>query len=219
MKTIIMTAAVVACAAVVSAQTVTSVNIVGYNKYIALEAGLYIAGMQFNNDTNTPETVYGASLPVGSEIFAWNGDGYDSALYGEVFVPGQGMVTQWDAAPTLGNGDGYWIDVAAATEAVLSGEVPAEGSITNILSAGVNLISYPYPVERTVIGMEFDPVEGDEIFMWTGAGYETALYGEIFVPQQGFVVKWDNETLSVDVGQGFWYDSVATQTWVVNKPF
>lgn len=218
MKKIIMTVAVAVCAAVVTAQTVTSANIVGYNKDISA-VGFHISGMQFDNPTNTPQTVYGDSMPMGSKIYKFNGASYDTAVYGSVFVPFVGLVTKWSADLELGGGDGYWVEAPSAATAILSGEVPMADSITNSLAVGFNLVSYPYPVDRVITNLGFAPVAGDKIYVFNGASYDTSTYGSVFVPFVGLVTKWSNETLPVAVGQGFWYEATAAQTWVSNKPF
>lgn len=218
MKKLVLTAAVVACAGVVSAQ-VYSENIVGYNKDAASAAGFHISAMQFENATNTPTTVYGSQMPVGSKIYKFNGTSYDTSTYGSVFVPIQGLVTKWSAELNLAGGAGYWVEVPSAAEAVLAGEVPAAASITNQLSAGFSLVSYPYPVDRVVTNMDLSPAVGDKIYVFNGTSYDTSTYGSVFVPIQGLVTKWSNETLAIGVGEGFWYETTSAQAWVVNKPF
>ncbi len=218
MKKAVMAVAVLACAGSVLAQTVTSANIVGYNKDVSA-VGFHISAMQFENATNTPQTVYGDSMPAGTKIYKFNGTSYDTAAYGSVFVPIQGFVTKWSADLDLGSGDGFWVEAPSAAEAIVSGEVPSAASITNELSVGFNLVSYPYPVDRTVADLGFAPVAGDKVYVFNGTSYDTSAYGSVFVPIQGFVTKWSNENLAISVGEGFWYEAAAAQTWVAEKPF
>ena len=114
MKKLIATVAVLACAAsVVSAQTVTSQNIVGYNKDVSA-IGFHISGMQFDNAVaNTPTTVYGDSLPLNSKIYTWNGSGYVIVTYGQSFVPFVGLVTKWNNETLpISVGEGFWYETA-----------------------------------------------------------------------------------------------------------
>lgn len=213
----------IAAAALISAsafaQTVTSANIVGYNKDVNAD-GFTISALQFDIGTsNTPETVYGDSLPKGSQIFVWDGSGYTIATYTDVFVPFVGNVTKWSSEPEFFIGDGYWIDSAGVSTSILSGEVVSEASVTNSLIEGFSLLSYPYPVDRVITNLGFTPNKGDQIFIWDGSGYSISTYTDVFVPFQGNVLKWSIETNSVAVGQGFWYESVSNSTWIVNKPF
>ena len=71
MKKLVMTAAVLACAAsIASAQTVTSANIVGYGKVQAAD-GLQIASMQFVSGSNTLDTIFGDQYPLGTQMLTY----------------------------------------------------------------------------------------------------------------------------------------------------
>jgi len=202
-----------------SAQSVSSANIVGYVKAIH-PSGRVIAAMQFNNGTNTPETVYGDSLPLNSKIYVWNGSGYTIATYGQVFVPGQGSVTKWDTNPLLEAGRAYWVETPSEVEAIISGDVLMDESIEIEIHEGLQLLTFPYPVERTITDLGFTPSIGDKLYVWNSeTGYVIITYGPVFVPGQGSVTKWDNESLTVKVGEGFWYSAVLDNTWSVAKPF
>lgn len=217
---LIAAAALISASAFAATNVVSSANIVGYNKEITAENGLKISALQFDTGTsNTPTSVYGDNLPKGSKMFLWNGSGYEIASYTDVFVAFVGNVTKWDANPEFFIGDGYWIDSAGVSTSVLSGNVILSDSVTNGLIEGVNLVSYPYPVDRVITNLGFTPNKGDKIFIWNGTGYDIASYTDVFVAFQGNVTKWDNETNSISVGQGFWYESVSNSTWIANKPF
>ena len=85
MRKILMTAAVLTCAAsIASAQTVTSANIVGYNKIATVNGDLVLAGVPFNGVSNTVSEILGDTLPMGTKVFTFNGASYDSVYYGEV---------------------------------------------------------------------------------------------------------------------------------------
>lgn len=216
-KATIAMVAVVFAAFAAQANT-TSANIVGYSKS-AYTGGFAISAMQFDGGAAGPTAVYGDQLPSGSKIYTFDGSGYTIASYGTAFVPGQGLVTKWDQEPSLAAGSSYWVSTPGSVEAIVSGEVNTADSVTNVISAGFSLNSYPYPVERTVAQLELSPTSGDKIYLWDGSGYTIISYGSAFVPGQGLVTKWDNDSAVVGVGQGFWYSTAAPQTWVVNKPF
>ena len=82
MKKLLMTAAVLATASIVTAQTVTSANIVGYNKDVADTGILEISGMQFVGGTDL-RSAYGDSYPMGTVCYVYNiGTGlYDIFIY------------------------------------------------------------------------------------------------------------------------------------------
>jgi len=213
MKKIIIAAMALTCAtAVFSADTVTSENIVGYNKAVTT-TGLQILGTAFLTGNDTPPGVFGDSLPVGSKIFAYNGAGYDSSE----FKAGFGGVTFWDNETlNIGQAVGYWVDVPSGTQTnIISGDVETVDNVTNSITVGLQLLSYPYPVARTVPELGFTPSVGDKIFVYNGTGYDSSEFKAGF----GGVTFWDNTTLTIEVGVGFWYDSVGSTNWVVARPF
>lgn len=211
MKKLVMTAAVLTCAAsIVSAQTVTSANVVGYNKAVTV-AGLQILGTQFVNTNSTPEGLFGESLPVGSRVYAFNGVGYDIAE----FQSGFGGVTFWDATFDIGQSVGYWVEVPSGTQTnIISGEVELADSVTNSISIGLQILSYPYPVDVTVETLGFVPSVGDRVYSFNGVGYDIAEFQSGF----GGVTFWDSN-FTLPVGSGWWYESVANATWVATRPF
>ena len=112
MKKLVMTVAVLTCAAsVVLAQTVTSANMVGYSKS-ANVAGLQIGSAQFDTGNNTPEGLFGSSLPVGSKIYKYDPvTGYIGLIstYESVFISGD----QWSDDLVFQVGDGFWYESLA----------------------------------------------------------------------------------------------------------
>ena len=211
MKKLVMTVAVLACAASVTlAQTVTSANMVGYNKAVTA-SGLQILGTQFETGNNTPEGIFSDALPYGSKIYSYNG-GYAISTYTQgVF----GQPDKWDVVLDLGQSAGYWVEVPSGTyTTILSGEVELADSITNGIVIGLQLVSYPYPVARTVSQLGFSPQYGDKVYKYAG-GYSIATYTQGVFGQPD---KWDAD-FTLEVGEGFWYESGSVSSWVVNRPF
>ena len=210
MKKLVMTVAVLACAASVAlAQTVTSANMVGYNK--GDNTGFQILGTQFDTGDNTPEGVFGAQLPLGSKVYVFDGT-YQISTYTAGFF---GAPDFWDSALDIGQSTGYWVEVPAGTfVSITSGEVYLEDSVTNNISTGFQLMSYPYPVERSVTQLGVAPTIGDKVYKFTGT-YEISTYTAGFFGAPDF---WDNDFL-LEVGEGFWYESVVDATWVATRPF
>ena len=95
MKKLIMTAAVVACAAIVSAQVVSD-NIVGYAKFTASEGAFTMAAINFEPSSPFVSDLIGNQLPLGSKIYKWDKatDGYVSYTKTGRSAPGA-----WPAAP------------------------------------------------------------------------------------------------------------------------
>ena len=217
-KTVTVMLAVAFGAFIAQAQT-TSDNIVGYTK-TSHSGGFSISSVQFDvSGDETPTSVYGDQLPSGSKVYSWDGSSYSIASYAPAFVPGQGLVTKWSAEPVLSAGTAHWVETTSSVEAIQAGEVSGEASITTSIPAGFSLVSYPYPVARTVSELGLSPASGDKIYLWDGSGYTIISYAPAFVPGQGLVTQWSNGDAAVAVGQGFWYETATPQTWSVNKPF
>jgi len=203
-------------ASIASAQEVVTLGTFGFVKNAHTNT-YHISGMQFDNSpSNTPEIVYGDSLPLGSKIYAWNGSGYDISEYNEFWEP-PNIVTKWSSDPELGNGEGYWVEVPVSTNTVLSGDVPMDDAITNSIVAGFQICSYPYPVDRVVTNLGFTPALGDKIYVWNGSTYTFSEYNEFWEPPN-VVTKWNN-VLTITAGVGFWYESSANTNWIVERPF
>jgi plastocyanin domain-containing protein len=227
MKKMMIISALTACAAVVAAETVTSANIVGYNKD-TLPVGLKISGYQFSAD-ETLDDIYGGQYPEGTKLYTYTaGAGYGaSATYETYFdLDTYQNVTGWNPATvTLSTGQGYWLDNSSGSvteEAVVSGEVPSADVVTNNISIGLQLIAYPYPVAMNLVDMEFSPTEGDKVYTYNaGTGYgDSATYESYFdLDTYQTVTGWNPNDVTVDVGEGVWYEAVADQLWIVNRPF
>lgn len=210
MKKLVMTAAVIACAAsVVTAQTVTSANIVGYNK-AATASGLVILSQQFEGGS-TPTELFGSSLPVGSRIYQFTGSGYNVSEYATIFLSGDA----WDTPLDLSVGS-FWVETTVVKTNIFSGEVPLAGSVTNNLAPGLTLSAYPYPVEVSIDDLDINPTLGDRIYQFTGSGYNVSEYTSVFLSGDA----WDTP-LVFGVGTGFWYENSAgtTNVWIEAKPF
>ena len=218
MKKLLMTVVVLGCAAAVTAQTVTSANMVGYSKTSNI-AGLQIGSAQFFVGAgNTTTEVFGDQLPVGSKIYAYDpasGYGGKIATYSSVFLGG----TAWDIELDLAPGVGYWVETPSAVDSIVSGEVPLDDTVTTSIVSGLQLMSYPYPVATSISQMELTPTLGDKVYKYVpGSGYGGSIstYSSVFLGG----TAWDID-LAFEVGEGFWYESVAAGTvqWVVNRPF
>ena len=79
-------------------------------------------------------------------------------------------------------GDALWAQAGGydTNELFLIGEVLLELAITNSITNGFNLVSYPYPVELSIRDMGFEASVGDTISLWNGATYDTYEYKSFF---------------------------------------
>ena len=224
MKKLVMTVAVLACAAsIVTAQTVTSANIVGYAKPKVLAAEAFeILVPQFTGTAGgtTLDNAF-ADLGENTVVYTWTGTGYVKYTY-------YGPVNGWydnGFAPSgdvvIPEGAAVWVkDGGAGATPLMSGEVPSAASITNTVVAGFNLVANPYPVATTLdeISGAGGIAENDVIYVWTGTGYvkytyygaANGWYDNGFIPSGG---------VSIPVGVGFWLSSVAGGDVIFTKNF
>jgi hypothetical protein len=169
MKKIAMTAALVACAAVVTAQTVTSANIVGYSKVDKPgDTDLNIMGITFQSVSNKlselcPVDQFNGATDVPGNadqlIIYTPGSGYATyAKYDVSHYPGYEDQVGWQAAgaygfgqpfvdPVVPAGSSLWIKSApgaGSTNVILSGEVVSDEIVTNSIVAGLQMISNPF---------------------------------------------------------------------------
>lgn len=230
MKKLLMTVAVLACAASVVSAQVTSANVVGYNKNTS-QAGLQLYSLQFFGSADaTPTSLFGDSLPVGSKLYIWANDGAGGGNYSAIaeyiqppFPPG--AATKWDSDPVVSLGDGFWINLpsgAADVEGVFAGDVLMDATADVTIEPGLQLVCNPYPCDILITDLGITPTVGDKLYVWTndgaGGGNYTTIAEYIQPPfPPGAATKWDNTTLVITVGQGFWYKSNAggdtTLTW------
>jgi hypothetical protein len=257
-------ALLIAAASLISASAiaqVTSANIVGYVKVDTVGQKLVLPGSQFIiGSGNTVTETLGTNVPLGTKIFSYDpvaqsykGDLAFTYITETQFIPPATIVTitngigwteganQGVSDRILNVGEGFWIQSGAAedeiNEIVIAGEVIVDGSVANDILPGLNLICSPYSAETAVTNFGFNPVIGDTIYSWTGAGYAGDLkYDYItetqFIPPATIVtvtngIGWTegaNQGVSdrtIGVAEGFWYESVASVTneWVMDRPF
>jgi len=227
MKKLVMTVVVLAAATVVSAETVTSANIVGYGKVQAAD-GLQIASMQFDNsESNSLDSIFGDAYPLGTQVLIYQEPGgYQTSTYAITYPPPSYTPTPgWaGAVSSIGGTTACWIKMpsgSSAVENIMNGEVPLADAVTNSVVAGLNLFSYPYPVEMEIQDLGFVPVVGDQIFLYDNiGGYVTINYAITYPPPSYTPTPgWTSPTTTVPVGGGFWYKTTTPATWIASRPF
>ncbi|MCF7817689.1 MAG: hypothetical protein K9M54_07390 [Kiritimatiellales bacterium] len=206
MKKLVVTAAMLACAAsMASAQTVTSANMVGYAKVNAIGGQLTLVALNFETGGLTLNDVFG-TLPSASAIHLWDktGNTYITSTKGRAgFSPNS----------VIGLGDAFWIQAAGTgtNEVILSGEVLL--SATNVVSVatGLDATGYFYPVETlwqdTDLAAQLPSASA--VHIWNGVGYSTYTKGR---------AGWSGNP-TIGVGSGFWVQSPSSFTWSEVRPF
>ena len=206
---------VLAITAVAENTSVTSKNTVGFAKK-TYSSGLHLVSTPLDTGDDTPSSVFGDSFPLNSKIYVYDvSTGYRISEYRKPFMQPE----SWSSSVDIGQFVGYWIDVpqGSGVDCVVSGSVNLADSVTNRIVEGFQLLSYPYPVEKTVKNLGFSPSLGDEIYKYDGNSmmYSVSKYAFAFPLGNA----WSADFV-IAVGEGFWYSSKAMdgKDWVVEAP-
>lgn len=196
--------------AVMAAGPVTSVNIVGYNK-ITCPKGAFVcvstAFKSMNGSTLKSSDVFGAQLPLGTTVFAWNPQllNYTSDSY----VEDDEGNPAWGTNVIYRGNMGFWISVPnfgpESYDVTMSGEVPMQSVDTNAVYTGFNLLGYPFTadISWTNTAVAKTAQLGDTLYLWNSASnnYISASYVEDDEGNPG----WSEKDLVIQPGMGFWY--------------
>ncbi|MDZ8117921.1 hypothetical protein [Pontiella agarivorans] len=212
MKKIIATAAMAACAAVVTAQTVTSANIVGYTKVEAVGGELTLVALNFDAGSATLQDLLGTDLPALSGVFLW--DKGTGAYVGSTL----NTRGSWTPNLTVNTGDAFWVSTAGSgtNELILSGEVITDDVVVT-LPAGIVATGYGYPVEKdfkdTQMASDLPSLSG--IFLWDA---DTQSYAAWSKNTRGSWVGTGDPILAPSAG--FWVDNAGSEVDVTEPvPF
>jgi hypothetical protein len=201
-KTLLLTAACAVIGTVAaSAQSVYSVNAVGYVN-VNIPTGLSIIANPLNTTNNAISNIL-ASVPDNTTVYTWNG----TKLNPNNYFAGDG----WDYPATqLAPGTGAWIRnrSGAASTVTFVGEV-LTGSLTNAIPVGLSLKASIVPQSAaldTVLG--YTPNDNDKVYLYRNGNWKIYTY---FVGD-----GWDQGSSPVPaVGEGFWIKTSTTaQNWV-----
>jgi len=102
---------------------------------------------------------------------------------------------------TLAPGEGFFINVPAATTITLIGEVSLNNS--KALGAGINLLSVPVPLAGGLSDAAaggLTAAEGDVVYQWTGSAFAAKEFVD---------GAWAPSAPTVKVGEGFFLKGAA----------
>lgn len=198
-KTLVLTAVVGAISiASAAAQTVYSVNAVGYVNKTVPAGGFALLANPLNLATNTLATVL-PDVPANTVVYKWNGTSF--ALF--TMRP-----TGWGAsgAQTLNPGEGFFVKNVATTPLTITfvGEV-LTGAQTIAINTGFNLLGSKIPQAgkvETELGLPAK--QNDKIYKFSGV-YAITTRRTDATPYTAEPV--------IDVGEGFFFWAGAAATW------
>lgn len=184
-----------------SAQSVFSVNAVGFvNK--TFNPGFTLVANPLVAADNSVQTLFDAA-PNGTQLFKFN------AGNGSFDIATRSILGWNNGTLQLLPGEAVFVNNTTASPFTITfvGNVN-QGSLTNALIAGFNMISSQVPqagLAETDLGL---PVSnGEAVFRFTGSGYN------IFSKS---ILGWNPEEPQIDVGEGFWINKIASVNWTRN---
>lgn len=194
------------------AADVLSQNVVGYYN-VTLSPGYNIVANQLDYDgtgtNNTIQKVFGTSLPVGANIYAFVSGAFASpaATLGKSGWSGNTNAVN----NALNPGGAVFVLLASAKTNTFVGEV-LQGSLGQPYIAGYNLIASKVPQAGTIsTNLGFVPAVGNNVIRFNPATqlYITPAYS---VGKSG----WSPSQPSLNVGEGVWLLTAAGGTWSRN---
>jgi hypothetical protein len=209
-KTLLLTAAMSAAAIATSvAQTVYSVNAVGYVNVPVAAGKFALLANPLNQPTNSLAAVL-PDVPANTVVYVFQSGGFVQATKRST-----GAWSGPGATANIDPGQGFFIKNAGTTDFTVTfvGEVPQGTNLTVNLAAGINLVGSIVPQQGKVeTDLKIPAANGDILYQWDPAtqAYKTAATRRTNVGQ------WTGGTGSepvIGVGEGFFYSAKAAGTW------
>jgi hypothetical protein len=177
---VLLCAATVAAGALTSmAQNVYSLNVVGYIN-LNLAPGLSLVANQLDADgtltNNYVTNIFGATLPAGSAIYAFNGSTY---LSGKFLASGKWNGGASSLTPYLAPGSGVFVQNAGAsavTVTLVGQVIQGTNTVAIAPNGGLTVVSSIAPISggfQSVLG--YTPTVGDTVIPWVAG--TTQNYG------------------------------------------
>jgi hypothetical protein len=189
------------------AQTVYSVNVVGFVN-LSVPAGFSMISNPLEAQTNTVASLF-PSVPNGTRIFKFN------RVTGQ-FDPNSFLGAWSDSSMTLVPGEGVFIRNSSGSPFTITfvGNVRT-GPSTNSLSVGFNLISSVVPQQGALApDLEFPIENGDRVFIFDNSTGQYDSYSYLFSQWAG---PNNGTTPPIIVpGQSFWVKRNLAAVWTRN---
>jgi hypothetical protein len=214
-KTLLIAAAALAGSVISSQAQVYSQNIVGYIN-VPLATGYTALANQLDYDgtgtNNTVATVFGTNLVASSTVFAWEPStaSYTSANW----INSRGTL-KWlgntnGISAALNAGNGVFVQSPSANSITLVGTV-LQGTNMISLVTGFNFVSSVAPISGDIVtNLGYVPSAGDTVFTWSSSAQSYTSYN--YINSRG-TLKWLPGSPQSSVGQAFFIDAAAAETW------
>jgi len=184
------------------AQTVYSVNAVGYVNVQLAANGYTMVANPLVAETNTIAVLFDAAVN-GTVVYK-----FDAAAGAYVSTSKNKITGKWgNTTMTLLPGEGAFVKNAAATNVTITfvGEV-MQGSLTNTLPAGYSIASSQVPQADTLDNLGFPKEKGDVVYRFVNGSYVTYAVNKI-------TGNWPAVPPSVAVAEAFFVKKVAQKDW------
>jgi len=189
-KALLGLAALAAGALTVTAQNVYSLNIVGYVN-TPLAAGFNLIANPLDNGTNDLNSLF-ASPGFGDTVYAYVSGAFQNSQY----------FGSWSSDLVVTPGQGIFYQAGSPFTNTFVGNV-LTGSLTNPVPAGFAIKSSMVPMSGTLEALSFPASFGDTVYFYRSGAYVNSQ----------FFGSW-NPDLTVGVGEAFWTQVSAAESWV-----
>ena len=209
-----------------SAQEVLSANAVGYIKKTLPAGGKLVAVSMPLDSMTEANNVFGRTslaqeAPVGSLVYFWN-------EVNQTWVPGAKSAKGWGGAQSnkvVAAGEGFFIQgpkaAAVDTEVTITGEVPADATLSRgiLANKALSSLANPYPVDFKfgTSDLAVQAPVGSLVYFWNQAN-------QTWVPGAKSAKGWGGAQSNkvVQAGEGFFLQQPSgapAASWDAAKPY
>lgn len=213
---LVMAAGTLFAAGSATADTVTSVNVVGYYSVTIPSNGIALVTPVLEPfAAGTLQDLIGDQLPQGSEALIW-----DRVTKG--YIADSRTRGGWTSTNLILRGDGVWLRPAAGSgeqTVTFMGEVPAANNMASTTTvaniSGVDAVGYGYPVDFIWTNSSLSQLapQGSELLIWNISGQSYDAYSKT---RGGWSTPPD---FKIKAGEGFWIRSATPIDWVETTPY
>ncbi len=179
-----------------------------FGQEIELVEGWNLMGLPLNPTSSATEDVLADILD--NTVIVWAYDATTGNWSSFYYNP---LTSQWTGTLTeMTAGKGYWIEMTAVTNLVVSGISPAMPFSIDLLG-GWNLISIPEPTGSSATEDVLSGILGNVVIVWaydaTTGNWSSFYYNPL-------TSKWTGTLTEMTAGKGYWVELTTNDTLVIN---